>query len=347
MDASPARVECNADAAGWDDYVRSHGGATVFHRRAWSEAVEEVYRHRPLHLTAWSDGRMVGLLPLFLVKSALAGRLLVSVPYGTYGGIVADSGDAARALLGAAEDLCRGQRARYLELRHRDANAFGLPEITRYDTFRKPLPESPGEVLPGLPRKTRTAVRRGRKALGEDAVRFGREGLDTVYDLYARTLRRLGSPNYSRRLFHALADRYGDDCVVLVVRDGDDPLAGVVSFIFRDEIVPYFSGCLEAGFEKRANNVLYVRLMEWAVERGLKGFDFNRTRRDNPGPYNFKRHHGFEPQPLHYQVYLNGGSELPNLSPSNWKYALAGRVWRKLPLWLTCPLGGRVTKWLP
>lgn len=342
----PIRIEPGL-AEGWDEYVRAHPHGTPFHLRAWCDAVEEAYGHRAKHLAARQNGNVVGVLPLFEVKSLLAGRLIVSVPYATYGGILADSDEAARALLESAKDISRSFGAKYLELRHRETNNLDLPEIDRYDTFRKMLPESPEEVLPSLPRKTRAAARNGLKALGEDAVDIGPEWLDTVYDLYAVTLRRLGSPNYSRRLFHGLRERYGDDCVCLVVRDNGSPLAGVVSFVFRDEIVPYFSGCLDEGAAKRANNVMYLRLMEYAVGRGLRWFDFNRTRRDNSGPYNFKRYHGFEPAPLHYQFYLNGTAQMPNLSPSNPGYALAGRVWRRLPLWLTRPAGARITKWVP
>ena len=101
------------------------------------------------------------------------------------------------------------------------------------------------------------------------------------------------------------------------------------------------------GKAANANNVMYLRLMEYAVQKGLRWFDFNRSRRDNRGPHAFKRYHGFEPAPLHYQVFMNKIAELPNLSPSNKKYALAGRVWKKLPLWLTGPAGSQITKWIP
>ncbi len=335
------------DANAWDAYVLRHPSGTVFHRIGWSGAVEEAYGHRPMHLMAWSAGRVVGVLPLFFVKSIFVGRVLVSVPYATYGGILADSDEAAKAILEAAEALCTDFGAKYLELRHRETNRLGLPEIGRYDTFRKQLPDRPEDVLPSLPRKTRAAARKGLKGLGPRAARIDPALLDTVYDLYSRTLKRLGSPNFRRRLFHALQEAYGDDCVCLVVRDGGRPTAGVVSFVFRDEIVPYFSGSLREGMSRHANNVMYVKLMEYAVERGLRVFDFNRSRRDNHGPHAFKRYHGFEPTPLHYQIHLTNGGELPNLTPSNRKFALAGRVWRKLPLWLTRPAGAGITKWIP
>lgn len=335
------------DASAWEQYVLAHRTATVFHRLAWNRAVEQGYGHRPLHLMAWAGCEPAGVLPLFLIKSVLVGRVLVSVPYATYGGILADSDKVTEAIMEAARKLCDEHRINYLELRHREPNRLDLPKIDRYDTFRKQLPERPGDVVPSLPRKTRTAVRRGIKALGPDAVRIGPELLDAVYDLYAFTMRRLGSPNYRRRFFRLLQENYGDDCVCLVVYDNGEPVSGVISYVFRDEIVPYFSGSLPCGMDKRANNVMYVRLMEYAIERGLRWFDFNRTRRDNHGPYDFKRHHGFEPESLHYQVYLHNGRELPNLSPSNRKYAFAGRIWRKLPPWITRPAGARITKWIP
>lgn len=345
--AVQVRPYASADAEAWADYVAAHPSGTVFHRMAWPEAVEAAYGHRPMHLTAWAEGRLVGVLPLMEVRSAFVGRVLVSVPYATYGGILADADDVAAALASAAGDLARETGARYVELRHREPNALDLPEVDRYDTFRKVLPERAEDVLPSLPRKTRAAARKGLKVLGEDAAMVGSEWLDAIYDLYAVTLRRLGSPNYHRNLFHALARGYGDNCVCMAIRDAGRPVAGVISFRFRDELVPYFSGSCDDAMEKNANNVMYLRLMEYAVRQGLRVFDFNRSRRDNHGPHAFKRYHGFEPSPLHYQFILAKGEALPNLSPSNPKYALAGRVWRKLPLWLTRSAGGRLTKWIP
>ena len=336
-----------ADEVAWDAYVLSHPHGTVFHRMAWSLAVQQAYQHRPVHLTAWSDGRLVGVLPLFLVKSIFVGRVLVSLPYSTYGGILADAPEIAAAILSRARELCAEHNVQHMELRHREPSGLDLEEIGQYDTFRKELPAKAQDVLPALPRKTRAAARKGLDLLGEDAVVIGPQLLDTIYDLYAATLRRLGSPNYRREFFHSLQRAYGDDCVCLVVRDAGKPIAGVVSFVFRDELVPYFSGSLDEGMAKNANNVMYLKLMEHAIERGLKWFDFNRTRRDNSGPHAFKRYHGFEPAPLHYQIHLHNGKSKPNLSPSNKKFALAGRVWRRMPLWLTQPAGSTISKWIP
>jgi FemAB-related protein (PEP-CTERM system-associated) len=347
MPMADVRLFAANDAVAWDEYVCRRPEATVFHRLAWSDAVAAAYGHPPLHVAAWDGSRLVGVLPLFEVKSLFVGRVLVSVPYATYGGIVADDPAVVAQMAEFAKNLCRDRRANYLELRHREASGLDLPIIDKYDTFRKQLPTEPEQVLEGLPRKTRTAVRKGLKELGDEAARFGPEWIDTIYDLYAITLRRLGSPNYRRRLFHELARTYGQDCVCMVVMDGGRPVAGVMSFVFRDEIVPYFSGSVAGGMAKRANNVMYLRLMEYAVRQGLRWFDFNRTRRDNAGPYDFKRHMGFEPTPLKYQIHLGQGGKMPNLSPSNTKFKLAGKLWQRIPLCVTKPVGERISKWIP
>jgi FemAB-related protein (PEP-CTERM system-associated) len=334
-------------AQAWDEYVLAHPDGTPFHLLAWSRSVHRAYGHRPHHLCVWKGGVLQGVLPLMSVRSLLAGRLLVSAPYATYGGILASSQPAAAELLGAAKALADAMRCRSLELRHRETRGLDLPVLDRYDTFRKRLPERHEHVMQQLPRKTRAAARNGLAALGDDCFHVGPQWLDAIYELYAITLRRLGSPNYRRSLFKTLAENYGDQCVCAVVRKGSEALAGVMSLVFRDEIVPYFSGSTARGQELGANNVMYMRLMEYAVSRGLKWFDFNRTRRDNHGPHAFKRYHGFEPAPLHYQVYLPRGGKLPDLTPSSGRFRAASRAWKKLPLWLTRWAGQRVTKWIP
>jgi len=62
-----------------------------------------------------------------------------------------------------------------------------------------------------------------------------------------------------------------------------------------------------------------IRQMQATEDRcRTKGLQPNRTRRDNRGPYDFKRPQGFSPSPLHYQVFMNnpigGNSGSPYLS---------------------------------
>jgi len=83
------------------------------------------------------------------------------------------------------------------------------------------------------------------------------------------------------------------------------------------------------------------------VKLGCRTFDFGRSRVDNTGAYNFKRFQGFEPTPLHYQYYVPRGGRVPDLNPGNRKLELAQRVWARLPLAVTRPLGAWLAKSIP
>jgi hypothetical protein len=91
---------------------------------------------------------------------------------------------------------------------------------------------------------------------------------------------------------------------------------------------------------------MYWELMCHAARQGYRVFDFGRSR-EGTGPYNFKRHWGFEPVPLPYQYVMMGGREVPNLSPSNPRFAAAQRLWRRIPLPVTKLVGPRLTRFLP
>jgi hypothetical protein len=70
-----------------------------------------------------------------------------------------------------------------------------------------------------------------------------------------------------------------------------------------------------------ANNAMYVLLMEEAVRRGCRVFDFGRSRVGS-GAAAFKRHMGFQPAPLDYQFYFPRGGHPPAIHPGNPAMAL-------------------------
>jgi len=336
----------NQDRGAWQAFIGRCDAATLFHDLRWSQAVRSAFHHRPMHLVARSGDTVTGVLPLFGVRSVFTGRTLVSVPYGVYGGIAADDDESFERLLAAARRLGRRLGAGYVELRHLEPNGFDLPGTDAYVTFIGPLPDTEEGCLAALPRKARAAARHAIKRHGLQA-RFGRQYLGAVHDLYARNVRRLGSPVYPRRFFEALADCFGDACVFQVVLLDDAPVAGLVSFVFRDRMMPYFSGSLPQYRHVNANNFLYLKAMAYGVAHGCRWFDFGRTRRANTGPYAFKVNQGFEPRPLPYQFLLTGARAVARVDPGQERFNLAQQVWRRLPLGVTKWVGGVVTRSIP
>jgi FemAB-related protein (PEP-CTERM system-associated) len=330
----------------WNAYVAVHPEGTFFHTLAWRDAVEEVFAHKAVYLTAVRGARFVGVLPMFLVASRFAGRMLVSVPYGVGGGILAEDDGAVEALFNAARRIAGEYRCAMIDLRSERSIVPDLPTVDRYFGFRRGLPTRADEVLGFLPRKARAAARNARDKF-KLSVSFGDEHLSEVWRLYTISMRRLGSLNYSYSFFERLIAHTPGGHWVSIVKWNGRTVAGLVTFLFRDAVMPYFIGTTNEARRCSAANYVYLTAMERSVDEGYRFFDFGRSRRDNTGSFNFKCFQGFEPRPLGYQYYTPPGQQPPNLSPANPKFRVARKVWSCLPFWVTRPLGARLTRHFP
>ena len=175
---------------------------------------------------------------------------------------------------------------------------------------------------------------------------IGLTHLDAFWHVYAASVHALGSPVFPRRLFSAIAEEFDKDCELLTVWKDGRMVAGVLTLYFEDQALPYYGGALREALPCAVNDFMYWELMCHAATLGYRVFDFGRSR-EGTGAYDFKRHWGFEPQPLPYQYVLPGQSAMPDMSPSNPRMHLAIRAWQRMPLGLTKLVGPRLTRYLP
>lgn len=330
-----------AAASRWDAFVRACPEATFCHLSGWGRALEGVFGHETHFLQATQAGRVTGVLPLAFVKSRLFGNSLTSLPFCVYGGVAADDAASAQALEDAAEALARRLDVPHLELRHTARRHPDWPEQDLYVTFRKTITADDEANMNAIPRKQRAMVRKGIKNGLASAVD---DTIDRFFALYASNVHRHGTPALPRCWFQALQREFGRDCEVLTVTSPEGrPLSSVVTFYFRDEVLPYYAGDDEAARGLAANDFKYWELMRRAAARGCTLFDYGRSKRGT-GPFDFKRNWGFEPQPLHYEYRLYKRDTVPQNNPSNAKYRLMIEGWRRLPLPVANWLGPFIVK---
>ena len=317
------------DAQAWDAFVLAEPTATFFHRHGWRTVLERAFGHRTHFLLAERDGQIEGVLPLAEMKSRLFGHSLVALPFCVYGGIAAATPEAWQALDDHAQELAQALGVGHLEYRDRDTQAHAdWPGTDLYVTFRKTLDPEVEQNMLAIPRKQRAMVRKGIKNGLTSELESGVEGF---FSVFADNVHRHGTPALPKRFFALLREVFGDDCEVQLVRGPDGALiSGVLSFYFRDEILPYYAGDLESARGLAANDFKYWELMRRATERGIRVFDYGRSK-VGTGPYDFKRNWGFEPQPLHYGYKLVTAGKLPENNPNNPKYRLFIKTWQRLP----------------
>ena len=332
----------DAGEAAWDAFVAAHPDGTFFHRAGWRRVIAQAFGHRTHYLTTERDGAITGVLPLVNVRSLLFGNTLISVPFCVYGGPLAADRDSFTALVDAAGALIGPSGASALEFRPLaepppgwlDDSAWTVRDDL-YVTFRKPIAADDETNLKSIPRKQRAVVRKGIE--GGLTATVGRD-IETLHRVYAESVRNLGTPVFPKRYFSAVADIFAGQCDIVVVLDAGQPVSAVMNFYFADTVLPYYGGGTAAARRSGANDFLYWEVIRRAAERGLKTFDFGRSKAGT-GAFHFKKNWGFEPEWLEYEYLLPEGRTLPEKNPNNPKYKLAIEAWKKLPLPIANALG--------
>lgn len=329
----------------WDDFVRREPSASFFHLSGWMRVMERTFGFRSCAIYSERNGKITGVLPLFSIKNWIAGHSLMSTPFAVYGGVAAADQESYSALLTYAKDQARKQNVDYLELRNRAGELEpGFHLKTRYVTFTCELSRNPEENLKRLPKDTRYMIRKGQKS--GLIIRRGIESLSEFCELQAISLRRLGTPVFPKELLTNLVREFAGQIELFMVYSGDKAVAGVLTFLFNDTVLPFYSGAAPEAQPLAANNFLYWELMKWAGEQGYRHFDFGRSKRET-GAYFFKSQWNMTLNPLPYQIFLVNKKALPDFSPANPAFEKATKIWGHLPLWLTKQVGPRVVRWFP
>jgi FemAB-related protein (PEP-CTERM system-associated) len=325
------------DRARWDAFVDAHPDATFFHRAGWDEAIRRGFGHRTHYTLAERDGRLVGVLPLTEIRSRVFGHALVSNAFCVQGGPLALDAAAETALIDHARGLLQANGAERLELR------CSRPGFTirdgLYAIFRRGVSEDREANLKAIPRRQRAVLR---KALESGLEARTSRDWATCHRVYAESVRNLGTPVFPRRWFEALLDVFGDAADVTTVFDRGKPIASVLSFWWRGEVLPYYGGGTRAA-RRGGNDFLYWSLIDRLASQGGGVFDFGRSKLGT-GAYAFKKNWGFEPTPLAYGFEMRQGASVPDLNPLNPKFRLFIAAWKRLPLPVANALGPLVVR---
>lgn len=328
------------DEKRWDEFVHATDGATFYHLSGWRSIIENQLHHPAYYLYCERGGHIEAVLPLVHVKSLLFGNALISVPFLVYGGPVASSAAALQSIISAAKELATELAVDHLELRNQAPLDGAWHSKDSHVTFRRNIDPDPDANLKAIPRKQRAMVRKGINA-GLKA-----EVDDDTKRLYSAMLackRNLGTPFFGAPWLQAIKDKFAEQVEIMTVTHRSKTVCSVMSFRHGNEILPYYGGGGDLARDLKGNDFMYWAVMEKACQEGVEVFDFGRSAIGS-GAYRFKKHWGFEPEPLAYQYFLVKGDSLPDLNPSNPRYRLLIKTWQNLPLPLAGLIGPAVAR---
>ncbi len=313
---------------------------------AWLTVLRDGLGQEVFALEARMHGETCGFLPLAFIDSLLFGRYLVSLPYLSSNGVIADAPDVQSLLVGRALELAEELDVNHLELRHeRPIEHSELNgELSSKVHMRMELPGTSEALWKGFDPKVRNQIRKGEKN-GFRISWGGEESLEAFYAVLSHNMRDLGTPVYGRRLFRMILRTFPDDAEIAVAWNGETPIAAALLLHGTGWTEVPTASSLREYNNTCVNMMMYHHLLNRSIARGQKIFDFGRSTADGP-TFKFKKQWGARPVPATWQFALRNGDS-GAMRPDNPRFGRMIRFWRKLPVRLTQYIGPSIVRGIP
>lgn len=335
----------------WDEYVHAHPESHLSHRWAWRQIFKESFGHESTYLVARQAQKIVGLLPLTLVKSFLFGSAWISTPYLNGGGVLSSSEEAKELLLQKALELFSNSKTNYIELRHR-SNIFQSSKLqTRSHKVVSilSLPNDSKSLFDSFPSKLRSQIRKPQK-MGMTAKAYTKneinlKALENFYYVFSTHMRDLGTPVYPKIFFDKIIQSFRQECSLFTVSDQNRLVSAAITISHRGICEIPWASSLKNAHRSSPNMLLYWKALETAVEQGHSEFDFGRSTTDS-GQHRFKQQWGTRDLPLtwHYSI---GEGQIPDINPKSAKFSFLVQCWQQLPLPIANTVGPWISRSLP
>jgi serine/alanine adding enzyme len=385
-------TQSNPEAA-WDAYVHAHPEATVYHLSGWLNAIKKAYGHKTYYLIAIKNivdhskehatqgrsyqlpsaknelkgGSISGILPLVHLKHLLFGNSLISIPFFDFGGILADSEEAEKALLSEAIKLGRTLKVKNIELRQTrplswlyEIHSARLTEKNqRFRVSKSSIPltyytkSNKVRMLLALPENSQTLIKSFESKLRSQLKKPISEGLTTqigglellenFYKVFSTNMRDLGSPVHSKRMMLNVLNEFPSESKVFIVYKNDQPLAASMIVGFNNILENPWSSSLRKYSRLSPNMLLYWTMLEYACDSGFTYFDFGRSSPDG-GTYKFKEQWGAKSTPLYWIFISLDGKPIDERTSEQFKYQNVINSWKKLPVPATKIIGPMIRK---
>ncbi|KGK99151.1 hypothetical protein LI82_03740 [Methanococcoides methylutens] len=332
------------DEMRWDDFVMKNGSTTFYHQTGWKNAIQDTYNHKPYYLFAENEvGEIAGIFPLFYTNNLFFGKRFVSVAFAPYGGVCADNEIIEKRLIDEAIDLGNKLNVDYCEFRCLDENNTheNMSCSKNCSTFILDISKGHECIWNNMNRNVRNRIRKGLKSNLNYEMDSSLNSLSTFYDLYARSMKRLGTPPHDINLFRNIHKQFPDNVFISKADLGDIPVSSFYLITFKNTLITAWGASLSAYFKLAPNDFMYWNCVKYASENNFRCVDFGRSL-NNSGNEVFKTRWGCDVIPL--SCYCYPPSKM--ISPQD-KYGKLSKFWTKLPLPLVNKIGPKVRGVVP
>lgn len=280
----------------WDEFVKKQVGSRFSFLTGFKKAVEETFGYQAQYFIFERDGQIAAIWPCFL-----AGKKLISIPFGVYGGILGN-------VLVEDETIAVIEE---IKKQYPHIKIIGeKQELLEGAGFYKAVTQKFGILALDTPENLwnnkldRSAKKNIKRAEREALESFCDNSVDSIrkyfYPLYLAEMKRFGTPPYPLKFFLKIVEHLAEKARIVYVKNRTGE---IISALFGigggDTFYIHFNPSNPQFNELRGNDLAHWHLINLAHREGYKYFDFGPMRYS--GQIQFKRKWGVEERD--YYVY--------------------------------------------
>jgi CelD/BcsL family acetyltransferase involved in cellulose biosynthesis len=321
----------------WEELLRWHPRAGIFHTSKWLAALQESYGYEPIAFTTSLPGEPLKNGVVFCeVKSWITGRRLVSLPFSDHCALLADSAAENEELLAHVCERVVREGYTHAEIRPitaGEAVPFAAANLETTETFclhTLSLEPPVGEVFDNLHASCiqRKVQRAKRESLVYESGR-SEELLRKFYQLLMRTRRRHCLPPQPLQWFRNLVDAMADSLTIRLASKDQCPVAAILTLSHKTTIT-FKYGCSDERFHSLGGTpFLFWKAIQEGKEQGMRELDLGRSELTHEGLIQFKDRLGAVRRSLSYWRYTNGGAT--EATRPGWQIQVAKGLISRLP----------------
>jgi hypothetical protein len=317
---------------GWDLVVALHRDAGCFHTSAWAKVLHYTYKHQPFYLQFSQGRRLVALIPLMEVRSALTGRRGVCLPFSDMCEPLIFDPTVTDLVRDRVGRFGRERRWKHLEIRGGKLFQAAGESGAKFYGHTLDLQGRASELTDRFSSPVRRAIRKAQRNNVTATVVRSRQGINDFYRLHLQTRRRHGLPPQPASFFlniyeHIIKPGLG---FVVLAQHATRPIAAAIFFRFGKNAI-YKYGASDKRFQEfRANNLVMWHGIQFLARAGAEKLHFGRTDGENEGLRRFKLAWDTQEETIDYFRVDPSGRHYQ--SPARRESGLHKQIFGRLPL---------------